>query len=86
MAHRKELVQQISSALHQWEVGHGIVSPDHPTTSNGVQVASVQTLARRIAIDKAGRYKFDLVIVDEAHHAVANSMWGRILSHSADAH
>ncbi|CAK0775687.1 DEAD/DEAH box helicase [Gammaproteobacteria bacterium] len=65
---------------------HGIISPDHPTTNHGVQVASVQTLARRIAIDKAGRYRFDLVIIDEAHHAVTDSMWGRILAHSANAH
>jgi DNA repair protein RadD len=82
LAHRKELVAQISAALGRWDVPHGIISPDMPPTPHPVQVAMAQTLARRVKLDKSGRFKFDLVIVDEAHHATRDSIWGEILQHN----
>jgi DNA repair protein RadD len=66
-------------------VAHGVVRSDVATSSHGVQVAMVQTLANRIKLDKTGRFKFDLVIVDEAHHATRASQWGAILDYNATA-
>lgn len=85
LAHRKELVGQISGALKLWGAAHGIISPTHAATNHPVQVAMVQTLARRIKLDRNGRFKFDLVIIDEAHHATKDSTWGAVLSHNAGA-
>ena len=85
LAHRRELVSQISTALKAWNVTHGIIKPDAKPTSHAVQVGMAQTLANRIKLDKAGRYRFDLVIIDEAHHATKHSTWGKILQHNAGA-
>jgi DNA repair protein RadD len=85
LAHRRELVSQISRALREWSVDHGIISPSAPATKHDVQVAMAQTLSRRIRMDKTGRFKFDLVIIDEAHHATRCSTWGAVLKHNADA-
>ena len=74
LAHRQELVEQISTALKEFGVAHGIIAPDFAITGHPVQVASVFTLARRTR-----RYMPpDLLIIDEAHHAVAGSTWGKI--------
>ncbi len=70
LAHRRELIQQTSEKLHLFGVSHGIIqagkSPDY---SESVQVASVQTLVRRFK----DTGQFDLVFIDEAHHASAGS-------------
>lgn len=85
LAHRRELVGQISAALSQWDVPHGIIAPSAAPTNRPVQVAMAQTLARRIKLDKTGRFQFDLVIIDEAHHATRDSTWGQILAHNQAA-
>lgn len=85
LAHRRELVGQISAALGRWGAQHGLVTPTAPPTDHPVQVAMAQTLARRVRLDKAGRYRFDLVIIDEAHHATPGSTWGAILDHNVGA-
>ena len=85
IAHRRELVGQISAALKLWGVDHGVILPDAKITKHSVQVAMVQTLANRIKLDKAGRYRFDFVIIDEAHHATKNSTWGHVLAHNLGA-
>lgn len=74
LAHRQELVDQISTALQEFAVPHGIIAPGYPVTGYPVQVASVFTLARRTRKYHAP----DLLIIDEAHHAVAGSTWGKI--------
>lgn len=85
LAHRKELVGQISRALKVFGVGHGVIRPDVMPSNHAVQVAMVQTLAKRIKLDRAQRYIFDMVIVDEAHHAVADSLWGEVLAYNLGA-
>ena len=69
IAHRKEIVNQISIALASFGVRHGRIQPGHTMTNDLVQVAMVQTLARRL--DKLPEP--DLLVVDEAHHAIAGS-------------
>lgn len=83
LVHRRELVDQVSDALGQWGVEHGIISPHyHPRSESPVQVASVFTLARRLASNPAA---YDLVIIDEAHHAARGSTWAKVMESNAHA-
>ncbi len=85
LGHRRELIGQMSAALKRWDCPHGVITPDSKINNAPVQVGMVQTIANRINLDKKGRYRFDLVIIDEAHHATKNSTWGRVLQHNARA-
>ncbi len=70
LAHRQELIRQASRKLTETGVPHGIIAPGHTATRDLVQVASVQTLGRRLG-DRRYPDGYDLIVVDEAHHAVA---------------
>jgi superfamily II DNA or RNA helicase len=74
VAHRLEIVEQISAALTALGVPHGIIMAGRPMTDAPVQVASVMTLVRRL---EAG-FAPDLIVPDEAHHVVAGS-WLKII-------
>jgi superfamily II DNA or RNA helicase len=75
LGHRQEIVDQISDALTRIGVTHGMIAAGYlETPEAAVQVASVATLVRRL--ERLER--IDLVVVDEAHHAVAG-MWMKIL-------
>jgi len=80
LVHRRELIAQASRKLDQAGVPHGIIAAGTPATNAPIQVASVQTLIRRLEDTPAP----DLIIIDEAHHAVAGS-WGKILDHWPNA-
>lgn len=82
IAHRTELIQQAVERLAHWGIGSGIIQAGHPAeVEQRVQVASVQTLARRLkrpAVAAPPGWEghvpalaFDLVVIDEAHHATA---------------
>jgi len=75
LVHRQELLMQASRSLTAMGVKHGLIAAGHVTTGDPVQVASVQTLIRRL--DKQP-FHFDLIIVDEAHHAIAGS-WRKVI-------
>jgi superfamily II DNA or RNA helicase len=62
--HRQELLMQASRHLSKLGVQHGLIAPGHSMTGDKVQVASVQTLARRL--DRVREPA--LVIFDECHH------------------
>ena len=81
LVHRRELVTQASAKLKKIGVKHGTISAGSKPSQHWVQVASVQTLVRRL---NSYNWKPDLIIVDEAHHAVAGS-WERCLAHYKDA-
>jgi len=73
LAHRDELIEQISENVgRRFNVRHGIIKsslreePNVPT-----QIASVFSLIRRI--ERWKHKQFDVIIIDEAHHAVADS-------------
>jgi DNA repair protein RadD len=57
-------------------VSHGIIAPGYPATTWPVQIASVATFVRRL--DPAA-LPFDLIVIDECHHATASS-WRAILA------
>lgn len=76
LAHRKELIDQCSRKLDENGIfEHGIIKADHWRTdySRPVQVASIQTFIRRMDKIPWERWKFGMVMVDEAHHAVSKS-------------
>lgn len=77
LGHRQEIIDQISSALVDMGVQHGIIAPNYPATIWPVQVASVAAFVRRL--DPAAPPPFDLIVIDEAHHATASS-WRTILA------
>ena len=69
LAHRRELIRQASSKLNDAGVPHGIIAPGYTPSRDLVQVASVQTMARRLADPRYAEP--DLIVYDESHHAVA---------------
>jgi len=81
LVHRRELVKQASDKLSRAGVEHGIIAAGFKPSPHPVQVASVQTLARRLRTVPVDP---DLIIIDEAHHAVAGS-WDKIIGHFTDA-
>lgn len=83
VAHREELLDQISRTLSDFGVGHSYIAANRPCDPrHPVQVASVQTLVRRLDRHTAP----DLLVVDEAHHAVATTTWGRVVTAYKDSH
>lgn len=83
VAHRRELLDQISRCLEAWSVEHGMVSPEYPVHRNRiVQVASIQSLINRLADYHAP----DFIVVDEAHHAILRSSWGKLFRAWPQAH
>lgn len=74
LVHRRELIAQSSSIFSQINIDHGIISPNHsPSLFKATQIASIQTVARRIRNLKHPK----LCIWDEAHHVSAKS-WDKI--------
>ena len=74
IAHRIELIDQISENLECYKVSHGIIAGGKPRDLRyPVQVASVQTITHRNNLDVACDLNVNFIIVDEAHHCVANS-------------
>lgn len=69
LVHRQELLSQASSSLSRLGVSHGLISPRFAQSRDAVQVASVQTLVRRL--DRVTPP--ELIIVDESHHATAST-------------
>lgn len=74
LVHRQELLEQTSRTLNSFGLLHGIVAAGRsPDRTQPVQVASVQTLVRRLNF-----YRPDLIIIDECHHGVAGS-WRKVI-------
>lgn len=76
LVHRQELIRQSSASLTEIGVSHGVIAPGYTPTWDFAQVASVQTLARRLHTIHPPQ----LIISDECHHAVAGQ-WAKIFAH-----
>jgi superfamily II DNA or RNA helicase len=65
LTHRRELASQASRTFHDLGIPHGIIQAGHVSDPNAlVQVASIQTIARRLsALPEPA-----LIVFDEAHH------------------
>lgn len=81
LVHRRELIRQASAKLTQAGVNHGIIAAGFAPSDHPVQVASVQTLARRL---EHQHWQPDLIVIDEAHHAIAGT-WTNVISHWPDS-
>ncbi|MBQ9312334.1 MAG: DEAD/DEAH box helicase [Bacteroidales bacterium] len=75
LVHRRELVKQISDTLF-YTYNHicgKIISQTVEEQDCNVQVASVQSLSREERLNNWRNTKFDFIIIDEAHHSVAET-------------
>jgi DNA repair protein RadD len=80
LVHRQELVDQTCKTLRAFGVEHGIIAAGRsPEKRHLVQVASVQTLVRRL-----DSFRPDLIVIDEAHHGTAGS-WRKVLDYNPQA-
>jgi len=76
LVHRIELLRQTKKALDKNGVHAGLINANYtPDPFAKVQIASVQTLVQRL---DSSRQDYDLIIIDEAHHANA-STWRKII-------
>lgn len=81
LVHRQELLDQASRAM---PMPHGCIRANRSMDlSHAVQVASVQTLARRLHLIPPDF--FQLLVVDEAHHTNAGT-WRKVIEHCSSAH
>ena len=78
VAHRRELIAQISQTLTAFGIEHGVIVGGKSTDdSQRVQVAGIQALHRHL---EDTMQDFGLVVIDEAHHALAKTyrqLWER---------
>ncbi|NBW18809.1 MAG: DEAD/DEAH box helicase, partial [Caulobacteraceae bacterium] len=76
LAHRAELVADLSQRIHGFGINHGVIASGYrEDMRHPVQVGSVQTVVRRLGRIPAP----SMVIQDEAHHLVAGNMWGKVI-------
>lgn len=74
LAHRKELIDQISEHLSRYEIEHGVLASGRVRRLEmNVQVASVQTLTHERNINLIDELKPQFIIIDEAHHSLADT-------------
>jgi superfamily II DNA or RNA helicase len=80
LAHRRELLDQCHGRLLEFGIESSIIRANDPRMdpNQAVQVASVQTMVRRL--ERFAGDSFDLIVVDEAHHTRA-ATYARILAH-----
>jgi superfamily II DNA or RNA helicase len=81
IAHKDDLIIQISETLKKFNIRHGIIQGSKPVMKHlKCQVVSVPTMAKRL-----GKYDNpDFIIIDEAHHSTAGS-YLKILEYYPDA-
>lgn len=78
--HQNELLSQTAKALWEQKLPHGMIAAGKVQSDLPVQVASVQTLVRRL-----DRFQCpDLIIIDEAHRSAA-STYQKVLEAYPDA-
>jgi DNA repair protein RadD len=91
LAHRVELVDQIVTALKDFNVNPDIIAAGYARRNGGrriqarssqaVSVASVQTLARHL-----GEYPAPtMIICDEAHHCAVGNTWSAVMRYYHEA-
>lgn len=75
LVHRREILEQTLTSLYGLGVVSGQVVAGKAHTQDAIQVGMVQTVARRLHALR----RPDLIIVDEAHHALEDNSWGHVL-------
>jgi DNA repair protein RadD len=70
ITHRNEILEQVDRTLTSFGIRRGVIAAGYPAAPDEpIQVGSVFTLVRRL--ESIG--EFDLIIIDEAHHAAAST-------------
>lgn len=75
LVHRRELLNQASGSFENFGIPHEYIAAGKPHVNSEVYIASKDTLIRRKIPD------IDLLVIDEAHHAVART-YQRIIEKS----
>lgn len=74
VAHRMEMLDQISATLSRFGIAHGFIQGTREQHLwKRVQVASIMSLLTEKNYYNTLRQKFDYIIVDEAHHSLADT-------------
>lgn len=74
VAHRMELLDQISATLSRFGIAHGFIQGSREQHLwKRVQVASIMSLLTEKNYFSTLRQRFDYIIVDEAHHSLADT-------------
>ncbi len=74
VAHRMELLDQISATLSRYGIAHGFIQGSREQHLwKRVQVASIMSLLTDRNYYNVSRQRFDYIIVDEAHHSLADT-------------
>ncbi len=82
LAHRRELIFQISNTLRTMGVPHGTILGGQPgVPRKNVVVGAVQTVHKRLPFLKPP----DLIIADEAHRCTEDSAFGQVIAHFPSA-
>ena len=87
LAHRGELLEQAADKLRKFTgLGCAVEKAEEHSRQSWYRmtIGSVQTLMRESRLNEFPRDWFDFIIIDEAHHCLADS-YRRILEHFADA-
>lgn len=83
LVHRRQLVKQTCDNLKRQGILFNSISIGKKKTKEAlIEVGSIQTAARRLQIWDPNRY--DLLVIDEAHHAVA-AQWASVIDHLSKA-
>jgi superfamily II DNA or RNA helicase len=99
LAHRSELIKQISQTLARFGVNHAIVAPD--VIVRQAKVDHFKEFSRSYVDHRAKVYvasvqtivrrmdkikdKPDIIVIDEAHHLTLKSTWGKVVAAYPDA-
>lgn len=74
VAHRTELLDQISASLHKYDIPHGFIQGSREQHLwKRVQVASIFSILTSRNEVNVRRKNFDYIIIDEAHHSLADT-------------
>lgn len=99
VAHRQELIRQISLSLARFGVTHALIAA--PSVVSGIKVAHFKAFGRIFVnpasptmvgsvqtitrrLDKIP-HRPKLIIMDEGHHVVEQTQWGDVMQHYHDA-
>ncbi len=76
IVHRRELIRQACRTFKLVGIGHGIIAAGFsPDARHAIQIASIQTLAKRLDLYEPP----DVIVWDECHHVAAAS-WAAVMA------
>lgn len=74
VAHRTELLDQISDTLSRYDISHGFIQGSREQHLwKRVQVASIMSVLTDRNYNNTLRQGYDFIIIDEAHHSLADT-------------